>query len=265
MDNQDADILVLPNKDIQQIINANNKKNLIVNVKSTIIPSLKEIDKFLRKIKVNNCTKRIITNMSDSLIVSNTFVPNFISLFPSFTEGDFVIYYKERNTFISYKGLPNIGKLPQDLYVFPNNITVNLKAFKDNYMAQVNGIMSTEELKNMKVENVMPKYYKLINLNTKLIDANQLFKTIFGIDITQAKAKFYSIYYMNRAKNGQSKAIKTHSNLFNICAEGNNINIDVNKTSYMNNNITIGVNNIPFVNYNLLNFNKLVDCEPVLN
>ena len=66
---------------------------------------------------------------------------------------------------------------------------------------------------------------------------------------------------MNNAKIGQSKAIKIHSNLFNICAEGNNINIDVNKTSYMNNNITIGINNIPFVNYNLLNFNKLVDCE----
>ena len=38
-------------------------------------------------------------------------------------------------------------------------------------------------------------------------------------------------------------------------------NIDVNKTSYMNNNITIGVNKMPVVNYNLLNFNKLVDCK----
>ena len=41
---------------------------------------------------------------------------------------------------------------------------------------------------------------------------------------------------MNNAKIGQSKAIKIHSNLFNICAEGNNINIDVNKTNNVNNN-----------------------------
>lgn len=267
MINRDSEILMLSNRDIQKIINANNKKDIIVKVDTNIIPSLKTIDHFLRAHKLNNCNKELITKMSDSAIVSDIYIPNFLNVCPAFSKADFVIRYKEQNYLIAYKGLDNLGSLPKNQYIIPDNITYTNKIFVDDYYRQVNEIMSDDSYTELKISDIMPTRFKDITLNSDLIPILDLFKTIFGFTLNKSCTKFITIYYLKSKKFGTSPQCKFKFCPFSRLLSFNkdfDYSIKLQHISFNNIKISIYINNVILVSYDWIDFTMLKLSTPTL-